>query len=151
MKETTTTIVTTEVTRRAPRKKSIAKADHIVSDGKIYVAEHHIPAEWPGEGHGITRIGLSDAKKALHKGFTNIIDTLEQEDNFCLSTALRNLALIRNGLCDMITHQESSMIDKDDSERLQIIAVQLNEFIPILRGIMTRRVSQFALIQYPTI
>lgn len=51
--------------------------------------------------------------------------------------------------CDIASHPDLSLLDNDDCERLQIIAVQLNEFIPILRDIMTKRVSLFANYQFP--
>lgn len=50
---------------------------------------------------------------------------------------------------NIASHPDLSLLDNDDCERLQIIAVQLNEFIPILRDIMTKRVSMFANYQFP--
>lgn len=44
MKEITTTTVTTEVIRRAPKKKTIARADHNVEDGQILITETYAPA-----------------------------------------------------------------------------------------------------------
>lgn len=43
------------------------------------------------------------------------------------------------------------LIDKDNRERLMIIAVQLNEFIPILRDIMVNQVNLFANKQFTII
>lgn len=149
MKETTTTIVTTEVTRRAPRKKTIARSDHIIKDGQVMITETYAPANWNGEGQGITRISQSDAKKKIKSGLTNSMGCSENTGKLCLASSLFHLAAIRNGICDIAAHPELSLLDKDDCERLQIIAVQLNEFIPILRDIMTKRVTLFANYQYP--
>lgn len=149
MKETTTTIVTTEVTRRSPRKKTIVGAKHLVSDGTTYIVEQHAH-RWPGEGKGITRISAHQAQKKLAEGLTNCMSPEEPQGRMCLATSLLHLSAIRNGLCDIAANPALSMLDKDDCERLQIIAVQLNEFIPILRDIMTKRVSLFANYQFPT-
>lgn len=73
----------------------------------------------------------------------------QTEGRMCLATSLLHLSAIRNGLCDIASHPDLSLLDNDDCERLQIIAVQLNEFIPILRDIMTKRVSLFANYQFP--
>lgn len=153
MKQKTTTIVTTEVTRRAPRKKTISKVDHIVADGKVYVAEHYAPilGKSPGEGHGITRIDMSEARTILGKGLHNSIAGLSEGNKSCLSTSLLHLTSIRDGLCDMASHPELSLLDKDDCERALIIAVQINEFIPILQDIMTKRVTKFAATQFQAI
>lgn len=148
MKETTTTIVTTEVTRRAPRKKTIVGADHVVSDGRTYIVEHHA-SQWPGEGKGISRVSASKAKGKMQAGLSNSMGPKQTEGRMCLATSLLHLSAIRNGLCDIASHPNLSLLDKDDCERLQIIAVQLNEFIPILRDIMTKRVSLFANYQSP--
>lgn len=149
MKETTTTIVTTEVTRRAPRKKTITGTDHLVQDGRIYIAEHYDQTRWPGEGYGIRRVDLQESKAKLKSGLNNKMDKDEPQGSLCLSSSLLHLAAIRNGLCEMASHPRVSMLDKDDCERLQIIAVQINEFIPILKDIMTKRVSLFANYHFP--
>ena len=149
MKETTTTIVTTEVTRRAPRKKTITGTGHLVQDGRVYIAEHYDQSGWPGEGHGINRVDLQESRSKLRTGLKNKMDKDEPRGSLCLSTSLLHLSAIRNGLCEMASNPAISMLDKDDCERLQIIAVQLNEFIPILRDIMTKRVSSFANYHFP--
>jgi len=149
MKETTTTIVTTEVTRRAPRKKTIVGTKHLVSDGTTYIVEQHA-SKWPGESKSIPRISAHQAKAKIANGLTNHISPDEPAGRMCLATSLLHLSAIRNGLCDIAANPALSMLDKDDCERLQIIAVQLNEFIPILRDIMTKRVSLFANYQFPT-
>lgn len=151
MKETTTTIVTTEVIRRAPRKKTIAGAEHIVSDGRVYIAEHHMPGHWPGEGKGIVRVDTRTASKSLRKGLTNSLGQGEVTGEVNLATSLFHLSAIRNGLCAIAKEAEPTHLDKDDRERLQIIAVQLNEFIPIIRDIMTRKLTQFAQFKYPAL
>lgn len=148
MKETTTTIVTTEVTRRAPKKKTIVGAEHIVSDGRTYIVEHHA-SRWPGEGKGISRVSVQETKSKMQAGLSNSMGSKQTEGRMCLATSLLHLSAIRNGLCDIASHPDLSLLDKDDCERLQIIAVQLNEFIPILRDIMTKRVSLFANYQFP--
>ena len=148
MKETTTTIVTTEVTRRAPKKKTIVGAEHIISDGCAYIVEHHA-SRWPGEGNGITRVSAQETKAKMKVGLSNNMGSKQTEGRMCLATSLLHLSAIRNGLCDIAAHPDLSLLDKDDCERLQIIAVQLNEFIPILRDIMTKRVSLFANYQFP--
>ena len=148
MKETTTTIVTTEVTRRAPKKKTIVGADHIVSDGRAYIVEHHA-ARWPGEGKGIPRVSVQETKAKMQAGLSNSMGPKQTEGRMCLATSLLHLSAVRNGLCDIASHPDLSLLDNDDCERLQIIAVQLNEFIPILRDIMTKRVSLFANYQFP--
>lgn len=149
MKETTTTIVTTEVTRRAPRKKTIVGSDHLVADGKVYVAAHYNQKGWPGEGHGIRRVTIQESDSKIKSGLTNSMGQDEVPGSLCLSSSLLHLAAIRNGLCDMASRPEASMLDKDDSERLKIIAVQINEFIPILKDIMTKRISHFAAYKFP--
>lgn len=151
MKETTTTIVTTEVTRRAPRKKTIAGTEHIVSDGRVYIAEHHMPGHWPGEGKGILRVNTQTASKSLRKGLTNSLGQGEVPGEVNLATSLFHLSAIRNGLCSIAKDTDPTHLDKDDRERLKIIAVQLNEFIPIIRDIMTRRLTQFAQFKYPAL
>lgn len=151
MKETTTTIVTTEVTRRAPRKKTIAGTEHIVSDGRVYIAEHHIPGNWPGEGKGIVRVDTRTASKSLRRGLTNSLGQGEIPGEVNLATSLFHLSAIRNGLCSLTKEAGQALLDKDDRERLQIIAVQLNEFIPIIRDIMTRSLTQFAQFKYPAL
>lgn len=150
MKEITTTTVTTEVIRRAPRKKTIVGSEHIVSDGRVYIAEKYAPitGKTKGEGHGITRLDINEAQALLKKGLTNTMGDSQGSRKECLATSLLHITGIRDGLCDMAMHPELSMLDKDDCERLMIIAVQLNEFIPILRDIMTARVSKFASNQF---
>lgn len=149
MKERTTTIVTTEVTRRAPKKKTIIGTGHLVQDGRIYIAEHYDQTGWRGEGLGIKHVDLQESKAKLKSGLNNKMDMDEPQGCLCLSSSLLHLAAIRNGLCEMANNPGVSMLNKDDCERLQIIAVQLNEFIPILRDIMTKRVSQFANYHFP--
>lgn len=148
MKETTTTIVTTEVTRRAPKKKTIVGADHIVSDGRAHIVERYA-SRWPGESKGIPRVSAQEAKVKMRAGISNSMGHKQTEGRMCLATSLLHLSAIRNGLCDIASHPDLSLLDKDDCERLQIIAVQINEFIPILRDIMTKRVSLFANYQFP--
>lgn len=151
MKEITTTTVTTEVIRRAPRKKTIAQAEHIVSDGQILVQETYVPAHLgsvPGEGHGINRISMANAKKKMKQGLNNDLACAPTVDQFSLASSLLHLTTIRDGISAMATRPGMRLIDKDNRERLMIIAVQLNEFIPILRDIMVNQVNLFANKQF---
>lgn len=70
---------------------------------------------------------------------------------FCLATSLLHLTTIRDGISEMATRSGMGLIDKDNRERLMIIAVQLNEFIPILRDIMVNQVNLFANKQFTII
>lgn len=154
MKEITTTTVTTEVIRRAPRKKTIARADHNVENGQIIVTETYAPAplnKSPGEGLGISRICLSDARKKAKQGLSNSMVEAPAPSQFCLATSLLHLTTIRDGISEMATRSGMGLIDKDNRERLMIIAVQLNEFIPILRDIMVNQVNLFANKQFTII
>lgn len=151
MKEITTTTVTTEVIRRAPRKKTIARSDHTVADGQILVTETYAPIQSgkvTGEGLGISRVDIDMAKKKFKNGLYNTMDGGDENREFCLATSLRHLTVIRDGICDMATRQGLQLIDKDNRERLLIIAVQINEFIPILRDIMVNQVNLFANKQF---
>lgn len=151
MKEITTTTVTTEVIRRAPRKKTIAHAEHTVSDGQILVQETYVPAQLgsvSGEGQGINRVGLAEAKKKIKKGLNNDMVSTPGVDQFSLASSLLHLTTIRDGISALATRPGMRLLDKDNRERLMIIAVQLNEFIPILRDIMVNQVNLFANKQF---
>ncbi|WP_303036705.1 hypothetical protein [uncultured Duncaniella sp.] len=153
MKEITTTTVTTEVIRRAPRKKTIARADHNVENGQILITETYAPAlsKSHGEGLGISRICLSEARKKAKQGLSNVMVESSSPGQFCLATSLLHLTTIRDGISEMATRSGMGLIDKDNRERLMIIAVQLNEFIPILRDIMVNQVNLFANKQFTII
>lgn len=151
MKEITTTTVTTEVIRRAPKKKTIARADHNVEDGQILITETYAPASLgknTGVGHGISRICLSEARKKTKQDLTNVMVETPTSGQFCLATSLLHLTTIRDGISEMATRSGMGFLDKDNRERLLIIAVQLNEFIPILRDIMVNQVNLFANKQF---
>lgn len=151
MKEITTTTVTTEVIRRAPRKKTIAKAEHALVDGQIVVTETYAPVQLgnaKGDGYGISRIGLAEAKKKLRQGLTNELLPTTTVDQFSLAASLQHLTIIRDGISAMATRPGLRLLDRDNRERLMIIAVQLNEFIPILRDIMVNQVNLFANKQF---
>lgn len=146
MKETTTTIVTTEVIRRAPRKKTISKATHSVVGGEVlvtatYAPQRHVPAP-KSTSKEIPFIGLTEAKSMVSAG---ILAPGKDEDalgtpGYGLAETLLHMAAMRDGLMKASTYS----IGKEDKERLQIIAGQLNEFLPIIKDVMLKHVSDFA-------
>lgn len=146
MKEITTTTVRTEVIRRAPRKKTISSATHSVVDGQILVTATYAPqCSLPAPKFGskaVPYIGMSETRQMIRSGV--IAPGKDAEalgmPGYNLSETLLHMAAMRDGIMG-VTKLE---IAKEDKERLQIIAAQLNEFIPIIKDMLLKQASGFA-------
>ena len=146
MKEITTTTVRTEVIRRVPRKKTISSATHSVVDGQILVTATYAPQQslpTPKSGpKAVPYIGMSETRQMVRSGVISPSKDAEAlgMPGYNLSETLLHMAAMRDGIMGIAKLD----ISNDDKERLQIIAAQLNEFIPIIKDVMLKQASGFA-------